>query len=64
VFVKPTTAKKVIEHLELENLEYKPQPSWEFYSEFRRQVQLMKQQVDPNLAVNNAAFTGFLMMTL
>ena len=31
VFVKPTTAKGVISHFELEGLEYKPQPSWEFY---------------------------------
>tara|TARA_R110002072_G_scaffold1780_11_gene14895 strand:- start:32749 stop:33375 length:627 start_codon:yes stop_codon:yes gene_type:complete len=64
VFVKPTTAKRIIEHLELENLVYKPRPSWEFYSEFRRQVLEMKAQVDPSLAPSNAAFTGFLMMSL
>tara|TARA_R110002110_G_scaffold414260_1_gene643864 strand:- start:984 stop:1598 length:615 start_codon:yes stop_codon:yes gene_type:complete len=64
VFVKPTTAKRVIEALELENLIYKPRPSWEFYAEFRRQILDMKQKVHPSLAVNNAAFTGFLMMSL
>lgn len=64
VFVKPTTAKRVIEHLELENLVYKPKPSWEFYAEFRRQILKMKQLVDPGLASSNAAFTGFLMMSL
>ncbi len=30
VFVKPTTAKKAIAHFEIQNLHYRPQPSWEF----------------------------------
>ncbi|MCB1645371.1 MAG: hypothetical protein KDI36_07955 [Pseudomonadales bacterium] len=64
VFVKPTTAKNVIRYLELENLEYKPRPSWAFYEEFRRQILDMKQRVDPSLSPSNAAFTGFLMMTI
>ena len=64
VFVKPTTAKGVIAYFELENLVYRPQPSWGFYSEFRTQIKQMKGLVDPSLAPNNAAFTGFLMMSL
>lgn len=64
VFVKPTTAKRIIEHLELDNLVYKPRPSWEFYLEFRKQILEMKQLVDPSVAPGNAAFTGFLMMSL
>jgi len=64
VFVKPTTAKKAIAHFELSNLLYKPQPSWEFYREFRSIVNLMKTKVDPSLSPNSAAFTGFLMMSM
>ena len=64
VFVKPTTAKRVIEHLELDNLIYTPRPYWAFYTEFRAQILEMKQQVHPSLSPSNAAFTGFLMMSL
>jgi hypothetical protein len=64
VFVKPTTAKNVIKYLELEDLDYKPRPSWAFYEEFRRQILAMKEKVDPSISPSNAAFTGFLMMSL
>lgn len=64
VFVKPTTAKGVIEHFELEGLVYKPQPSWEFYVGFRDEVLKMKKKVRKSLSPNNAAFTGFLMMAM
>jgi hypothetical protein len=64
VFVKPTTAKGVIQTFELEGLEYKPRPSWEFYSHYRDVINEMKTHVDPGLSPSNAAFSGFLMMTL
>ena len=64
VFVKPTTAKGVIKHFELEGLEYKPQPSWEFYQAYREQILTMKKKVRKSLSPNNAAFTGFLMMSM
>ncbi|MEQ8313042.1 MAG: hypothetical protein RL839_03840 [Gammaproteobacteria bacterium] len=64
VFVKPTTAKGVIEYFELEGLEYRPQPTWEFYVAYREAILKMKKQVSQSLAPNNAAFTGFLMMTM
>ena len=63
VFVKPTTAKKIVAELELP-LEYKPKPSWAFYSGFRSAILEMKTQVDPSIATSNAAFTGFLMLAL
>ncbi len=62
VFIKPTTTKNVIRQFELEGLEYKPQPSWEFYAKYRKAIDEMKQNVHPSLSPNNAAFTGFLMM--
>ena len=64
VFVNPTTAKGVIQQFELGTLVYKPRPSWEFYKEFRSIINEMKTKVDSRLAPNNAAFTGFLMMSL
>ena len=64
VFVKPTTAKGVIAHFELDELQYKPQPYWEFYERYRDIIQQMKTLVDPALSPNSAAFSGFLMMSL
>ena len=64
VFVKPTTAKGVIEYFELSDLPYKPQPSWGFYEAYRRQILDMKSRVSSSLSPNNAAFTGFLMLSL
>jgi len=64
VFIKPTTVKGIIKNLELKDLEYQPTPSWGFYALFRDVIEEMKTKVDPCLSPNNAAFTGFLMMTL
>ena len=64
VFVKPTTTKAVIQHFELDQLQYKPRPSWEFYDSYRTQFNEMKVQVDPRLSPSNAAFSGFLMISL
>lgn len=64
VFIKPTTAKGVIKTFELENLEYKPRPSWAFYTAYRRQILQMREAVDESIAPSIAAFCGFLMMSL
>lgn len=64
VFIKPTTAKGVIEHFELQGLFYSPQPSWDFYKAYREAILKMKSLVDPSLVPSNAAFGGFLMMSL
>jgi hypothetical protein len=64
VFVKPTTAKGIIAHFELKELQYRPQPNWEFYELWRTTINKMKTKVDSSLSPNNAAFTGFLMMSL
>ena len=64
VFIKPTTAKGVVNYFELEKLIYKATPSWEFYANYREQFLLMREQVDKCLSPNNPAFSGFLMMSL
>jgi hypothetical protein len=63
VFVKPTTTKNVIRRFELDGLIYRPRPAWEFYEGYRDAISRMKAEVDPALSPNNAAFTGFLMMS-
>jgi len=64
VFVKPTTARGVISVFELDQLEYQSRPSWEFYREYRTQINEMKKLVNKNLSPSNAAFSGFLMMSM
>lgn len=64
VFIKPTTVKGVIQFFELENLHYKPTPSWAFYDGYRSAFQEMKSRVDPSLSPTNPAFSGFLWMTV
>ncbi len=63
VFVKPTTTKKIISELELD-LIYRPRPTWSFYERYRETVFEIKKNVSSNLAPNNAALTGFLMLAL
>ena len=64
VFVKPTTAKGVIDYFELNHLHYKPIPTWAFYSEYRAAINEMKSKVDPSLSPYSIAFTGFLMRSM
>ena len=64
VFVKPTTAKGIVRFLEVNELEYKPLPSWDFYRGYQNLISDVKKQVAPSLSSNNAAISGFLMMNL
>ena len=64
VFIKPTTTKKIIAYFELEGLNYRPLPDYTFYRNYSDQILAMKSMVDPSLQIDNAAFTGFLMMAL
>ena len=63
VFVKPTTAKGILRHFNIQDPVYKPLPSWDFYKKYRHLINEGKKQVDPGLSPSNAAFSGFLMMT-
>lgn len=64
VFIKPTTVKNVIKYFELEGLQYSPSPTFEFYKAYREQMNEMKSKVDASLRNDNAAFGGFLMMSM
>jgi hypothetical protein len=63
-FIKPTTTKNIIKHFELENIVYKPKPSYEFYVEYKKILNKMKSKVDKRITQDNAGFTGFLMMSM
>jgi hypothetical protein len=64
VFIKPTTTKWVIEYFELSPLCYHATPSWAFYRDYSQAIHEMKNLVDATLSPSNAAFTGFLMMSM
>jgi hypothetical protein len=61
VFVKPTTAKGVLTLLDVQGIEYKPRPTWEFYQGYQKLLGNIKKEVSPTLSPNNAALSGFLM---
>ncbi len=63
VFVKPSTAKLVIDKLGLD-LKYSATPTWAFYQGFREALLAMRKIASGVNAPNNAAFSGFLMMSL
>jgi uncharacterized protein YehS (DUF1456 family) len=64
VFCKPTTVKGVVKFFELPDLIYKPRPSYDFYKVYRETINSMKKQVDKDFSPYNAAFSGFLMMSM
>lgn len=64
VFVKPTTAKDIISVFGIDSMVYKPLPTWDFYHAYRKLINEGKKHVDKTLSPSNAAFTGFLMMTM
>jgi hypothetical protein len=64
VFVKPTTAKGVLKHFGTTDPIYKPAPTWDFYQKYRELINHAKTQVNPELSPSNAAFSGFLMMSV
>jgi hypothetical protein len=63
-FIKPTTTKDIIKFFEINGLEYKPKPTYEFYVRYTQILREMKSQVSPLIGEDNAGFTGFLMMAM
>ncbi|MGB0750757.1 MAG: hypothetical protein ACPGQI_02315 [Gammaproteobacteria bacterium] len=64
VFVKPNTVKGIIKLLEVEDLCYGSRPTWAFYQGYKKVLESVRKEVEPSLAPNNAALSGFLMMQL
>jgi len=64
VLIKPTTVKGTIEYFELEGVKYSPRPTFEFYRDYRDQINQMKKVLGVSMNSDNGAFCGFLMMSL
>lgn len=62
LFIKPTTTKNVLKYFEIEEIVYKPRPSYTFYSKYKKILAQFKKEVNKKLSDDNAKFTGFLMM--
>lgn len=63
VLVKPTTVKGIIQYFELNDLSYKPTPSWNFYDAYRTRIHEMKSKVHSCLSPSNVAFSWFLLLS-
>lgn len=64
-FIKPNTTKAILKYFEADDeLVYKPRPAYEFYRDYSAFLDELKGRTDERLSPNNAAFTGFLMMSL
>jgi hypothetical protein len=63
VLVKPTTVKGIVEYFELNNLHYRPSPTWAFYDAYRSTIHEMKSKVDKSLSPSNVAFSWFLLLS-
>ncbi len=64
VFMKPTTVKKILKHLDIDDIKYESLPNYAFYKKYRTYINKMKKEVDKSLSPNNPAFSGFLMVTI
>jgi len=62
LFIKPTTTKNVLTYFDIEEIVYKPRPSYEFYTKYKKILAQFKKEVNKKLSNDNAKFTGFLMM--
>lgn len=59
-FIKPTTSKNIINYLELDNLIYKPRPSYEFYVNYKKNLDKLKKVTQKSFTKDNICFTAFL----
>lgn len=61
---KPTTVKGVLSYFEIEDIKYSAKPTYAFFVAYRDHINQMKKAVSPMLSPNNAAFSGFLMVSM
>lgn len=62
LFIKPTTTKNVLKYFDIDEIVYKPRPSYTFYAKYKKILAQFKKEVNKKLSNDNAKFTGFLMM--
>lgn len=59
VFVKPTTAKNILRHFKINEMIYKPTPSWKFYQQYRKLFKDAKGMVDNIYRLQTLYLQGF-----
>lgn len=64
LLIKPTTVKKILKYLEITDIEYSPKASYSFYDKYRSHINHLKLKVDSRLSPSNAAFSGFMMISI
>ena len=62
-FVKPTTTKDILRYFEITTFVYKPRPTYKFYKDYKKFLNDLKVKTDKSLTQDNAAFTGFMMIS-
>jgi hypothetical protein len=61
-FIKPTTTKEIIKFFEMDDVQFKPRPSYAFYEAYTKHLDAIRTHLDFDYGNDNAAFTGMLMM--
>ncbi len=64
VLIKPTTVKSVLTYLEVTDFKYTTKPNYDFYLAYRTFINELKQKSSTKIASDNAAYCGFLMITI
>jgi len=64
VLVKPTTVKGILSYFEVDEFKYTSKANFEFYDQYRQLINEIKVEASEHLKIDNAAFCGFLMMSI
>ena len=64
VFMKPTNIKKILKHLDIDDIKYVTKPDYSFYNKYRKYINDMKKEVSKELKANNLLFGAFLMLSI
>jgi len=64
ILIKPNTVKGIIKFFEMDELKYNSNPTYEFYSAYRNEINKIKREVSEGIQAENAGFCGFLMMSI
>jgi len=64
VLIKPTTVKGILNYFEVDEFKYTSKANYEFYDQYRQLINEIKTTASEHLQIDNAAFCGFLMMSI
>ena len=64
LFIKPTTTKNVLTYFDIEEVVYKPRPSYEFYAKYKKILAQFKKEVNKKLSNDNLFVTTLRLICL